>query len=141
MFSLPAVSGETIALADLLAPGWPVVLVFTSPDCRRCQALDARLGTWQARHAATLTLAVISRGERAVNRHLADAQGLPCVLIQNDREVAMAYDIQRTPAVVWVSPSGRVEAVAGPDPDTIAGVILAAALEGRNLARAGATAE
>jgi peroxiredoxin len=130
-FALTSVSGETVSLENLLAPGLPVVLVFASPDCQRCVALEAHLGSWQTRHAATLTLAVISRGEVGANQRLSAAHGLRYVLVQKDREVAAAYDIRRTPAVVWVSPAGRVEAVAGPDPDTISGVILAAALEGR----------
>jgi hypothetical protein len=61
------------------------------------------------------TLALVSRGDEAENRTLAEEHGLERVLLQNDREVAERYGAYATPSAVLVGADGRIahELVAG----------------------------
>jgi peroxiredoxin len=106
-FELGALAGPSLTLDDLLTRERPVLLVFTEPQCVPCAALLPQLKRWQSEHAERLTVAVISQGDRAVNRKIAD-QGLTAVLLQEGREVRVAYDVPGTPGAVLIHQDGTV---------------------------------
>jgi thiol-disulfide isomerase/thioredoxin len=62
-FWLPSVDGPRVALGDLLAPGVPVLLLFTSPSCEPCAKLMPAVAEWQREHADVVTVALLSAGE------------------------------------------------------------------------------
>ena len=107
-FSLADVEGGTFTLADLLGFGKPVLLLFADPGCGPCAALFPEVGRWQRDYAEKLTLAVISRGSREVNRSKVSAHGLARVLLQADREVQTAYQVMGTPSLVLIRPDGTI---------------------------------
>jgi peroxiredoxin len=107
-FSLPGLYGETLTLDALRAAGKPVLLVFSDPHCGPCNALLPELGAWQRDHAGRLTVALISRGTPESNRAKSTEHGLTNVLLQQDREVAAAYQAFGTPGAVIVNPNGTV---------------------------------
>jgi peroxiredoxin/uncharacterized membrane protein YphA (DoxX/SURF4 family) len=107
-FSLPGLYGETLTLEALRAAGKPVLLVFSDPHCSPCNALLPELGAWQRDHAARLTVAHIRRGTPEANRAKSTEHGLTNVLLQQDREVAAAYQAFGTPGAVIVNPDGTV---------------------------------
>ncbi|HWE63015.1 MAG TPA: MauE/DoxX family redox-associated membrane protein [Chloroflexota bacterium] len=107
-FSLIALSGQTLTLEQLCAPGLPVVLFFTDPGCGPCNALLPAIGAWQQQHAGTLTCAVISRGTPEANRARSAEHGVSRVLLQQDREVAEAYQCSGTPSAVLITPDGTI---------------------------------
>jgi methylamine dehydrogenase accessory protein MauD len=108
-FSLDAAGGGVVALADLLAPGRPVLLVFTDPGCGPCHALLPKVAAWQDSLAGALTLAVISRGARSDNVAVAREHGLSHVLVQDDREVGARYGVRATPSALLIGADGRFE--------------------------------
>jgi peroxiredoxin len=107
-FSLSGLHGETLTLDFLRAAGKPVLLVFSDPGCGPCHALLPEIGRWQRDHAASLTVALVSRGALEVNRATSAEQGLTHVLVQQDREVADAYLAAGTPSAVLVRPDGTI---------------------------------
>jgi peroxiredoxin len=107
-FGLSGLHGETITLEALRAAGKPVVLLFTDPNCGPCTALLPEVRRWQRDHAEKLTVSLISRGTLEENRAKSTEQGLRGVLLQDDWEIAQAYQAPGTPSAVIVMPDGTI---------------------------------
>jgi methylamine dehydrogenase accessory protein MauD len=107
-FSLPGLHGETITLEALRAAGKPVVLLFTDPNCGPCTALLPEVRRWQRDYAEKLTVSLISRGTLEENRAKSTEQGLRGVLLQEEWEIAQAYQAPGTPSAVIVMPDGTI---------------------------------
>jgi peroxiredoxin/uncharacterized membrane protein YphA (DoxX/SURF4 family) len=107
-FSLQGLYGETLTLDALQAPGKPVMLLFTDPNCGPCSALLPDIGRWQEEHANELSISLISRGTPEENRAKGSEHGLRSVLLQEDREVSEAYQSRGTPSAVLVQPDGTI---------------------------------
>lgn len=111
------VSGQTLTLEALLAPGRPVALVFVDPDCRPCRKMLPDVPRWTKEHVDRLTIVVITAGDPVAARRKAEEVGLPELLVQDRREVAEAYRTTATPSAVLVGPDQRIASpvVAGGD--------------------------
>ncbi len=107
-FTLSDLKGERLTLEALRAAGKPIVLVFSDPDCGPCTALLPEIGRWQREYAKRVTLALISRGSLEVNRSKASEHGITTLLLQQDREVAEAYQAHGTPTAVLLRPDGTI---------------------------------
>ncbi|MCP2291268.1 MauE/DoxX family redox-associated membrane protein [Nocardia amikacinitolerans] len=109
-FELLDVAGERTNLADLLAPGRPVLLVFVHPGCELCAALARELPRWQARTA--LTIVVVGNGDAAEQAAWGVEQGLGDIpsLVQQGNEAALRYRVRGTPSAVLIDTDGRVAA-------------------------------
>jgi len=108
-FELSGLHGETLTLDSLRAPGEPVMLLFTDPNCGPCDALLPEIRRWQQEHAGKLGVSLISRGTVEENRAKSSEHGLTNVLLQEDREVSEAYRAFGTPSAVLVSPDGAID--------------------------------
>lgn len=107
-FQLPGLHGETLTLGALRGPGRPVLLVFSDPGCGPCGALLPEIARWQRERAGALTVALVSRGTADANRAKLGENKVSAVLLQNDREVAAAYQASGTPAAVLVNSDGTI---------------------------------
>ncbi|HEX6533399.1 MAG TPA: MauE/DoxX family redox-associated membrane protein [Gemmatimonadaceae bacterium] len=107
-FELRDVDGERRTLSALRATGIPVLLVFTNPDCPPCDALLPDVARWQREYEHRVAIAVIGRGAVEVNRAKAERHGLRTVLVQRNRAVSEAYDIDSTPSAVLIDTAGRI---------------------------------
>ena len=107
-FNLPGLYGETITLDFLRASGKPILLIFSDPGCGPCNELLPEIGRWQRDYASKLSLALVSRSTREANHAKANGHGITHVLLQQDREVAGAYQAQGTPCAVLVRPDGTI---------------------------------
>jgi peroxiredoxin len=125
-FVLPTLSGETTRLEALRALGKPVVLLFSDPGCGPCNALLPEIGGFQREHATKLVVALISRGTVEANRPKASEYGLTHVLLQNDREVAQAYQAHGTPSAVLIRPDGTIGSPLAQGADAIRALIATA---------------
>jgi peroxiredoxin len=112
-----------VTLDTLRAERRPIVLIFSDPDCGPCSALLPEIARWELEHAATLTIALISRGSQKANRARIGEHRLRYVLLQKDREVAVAYRANGTPAAVLISPDGRIESFLAMGSQAIAGLV------------------
>jgi uncharacterized membrane protein YphA (DoxX/SURF4 family)/thiol-disulfide isomerase/thioredoxin len=106
-FRLPDLDGGMKTLDELRADGKPVLLIFADPECGPCQALLPEIGYWQRTYAGKLALAILSVGTPEVNRKAA-RQAATRVLLQQDREVADAYQSDGTPSAVLVLSDGTI---------------------------------
>ena len=107
-FELPNLQGETLTLEALRAPGKPVILLFTDPNCGPCTAMIPDVGRWQEKYAQKLTVALVSRGESEENAMSASEHDLTNVLLQEDWEISDAYGVDGTPSAVLVKPDGTI---------------------------------
>jgi thiol-disulfide isomerase/thioredoxin/uncharacterized membrane protein YphA (DoxX/SURF4 family) len=107
-FRLPDLAGRPVGLDELLAPGRPLLLLFTDPHCEPCKALLAQLEPWQREHDGKLGVVPIGRGPVAENLAIAREYGLATVLLQRNFEVAEAFGVAGTPSAVLVHPDGTI---------------------------------
>jgi thiol-disulfide isomerase/thioredoxin len=146
-FKLDSLDGGKVALQDLLVEGRRIVILFTNPGCGPCRTLLPEIARWQ-RELAGLRVVLISEGIASDNEAIANEYGLTQVLVQEKREVAVAYLANGTPAALVVQPDGSIGSpvafgadairalvantigiIAGPSPLTLA------ALNGNNAPR------
>lgn len=123
-FILPAVSGGSVGLDELVAAGRPVLTLFVSPSCRPCHALLPDLAHWRREHASRVTVAIVARGDEAENRAHAIGHGLEPVLLDPENAVALAYRALATPSAVLIGPDGRVRSRVAAGADAIRGLLV-----------------
>lgn len=111
--------GATVSLEDLLAPGLPLLLLFTSPNCGPCQALLPAVAAWQAEHADRLTIAIADDGDREASLATAQEHGLERVLVDHELAIHAAYEAGGTPSAVLVAPDGTIASYVAPGADWI----------------------
>ena len=112
-FSIQSMEGETVSLADLRAPGLPVLILFTSPNCGSCTEIFPSLRRWQQTLASRLTIAVLTTGDAQDNQVLVDNYGLERLLLQPDGgAIIEAYRVRGTPTAVLVDPEGKIASIA-----------------------------
>ena len=107
-FELPNLQGQKLTLDALRAPGKPVLLLFSDPNCGPCTAMFADVGRWQQEYAEKLTVALVSRGEPEEHAISTSEHGLTNVLLQEDWEISDAYGVDSTPSAVLVQPDGTI---------------------------------
>jgi peroxiredoxin/uncharacterized membrane protein YphA (DoxX/SURF4 family) len=107
-FALSDLAGETISLTALRALGKPVVVLFSDPACGPCTALFPAIGSFQRDYAANVVIALISQGTAEANRAKVVEYGLTHVLLQQDREIAEAYQVSGTPSAFLVRRDGTI---------------------------------
>jgi thiol-disulfide isomerase/thioredoxin len=117
-FDLPTLAATLTSLEDLLSRGKPVLLGFTDPRCGPCYELLPDIAGWQRIYADRLTVALISGGSVEQNQAMTAEYGFEprTILLQREREVAEAYQIEMAPAALVVRPDGTIER------DTVYGV-------------------
>jgi len=129
-FALEDLGGEEVTLDGLRARGKPVMLMFTDPSCEPCMELLPDVGRWQQEYAGKLTIALVGRGTVAENSAEATAHRVENVLLQEDWEVADAYEVDATPGAVVVSPEGIIGSPVAQGPDEV-GALVAQAVGAR----------
>jgi methylamine dehydrogenase accessory protein MauD len=123
-FALTSLSGETVTLGDLVAPGHALLALFVSPNCRPCNALLPDVRHWRREYATTMTIAILARGDEAENRVKMAKHGLDQVLLDTDGAVAQTYRALPTPSAVLISPEGRVRSPVAAGADSIRGLVV-----------------
>ena len=122
-FALSGLYGEVLTLEALRAPGKPVMLLFTDPNCGPCTGLLPEIGRWQQEYSAQLSVSLISRGMPEENRAKSTEHGLTSVLLQQDWEVSEAYQVQGTPSAVLVNPDGTIGSPLAAGPEAIKALV------------------
>ena len=116
-FELPAYEGGRTSLSQLLAPGKPVLLIFTNPKCGPCISLFKEIKKWQTAHNDQLTIALLTFGTIKDNFVNVARNGLGQVLLQQKDEVFKLYGGKVTPTALIIDTEGRImsNAAAGAD--------------------------
>jgi thiol-disulfide isomerase/thioredoxin len=107
-FALPDIAGPETSLDDLLAPGPPLLLLFTSPRCGPCRELLPAVAKWQREQVERLTVAVAGDGTADDLREEASEFGLERVLVDEDGDVYSAFEAKGTPSAVLVAGNGTI---------------------------------
>ena len=105
-FSLPALSGEMVDVADLF--GSPTVLIFWHPLCEFCAAMLDDLKLWEANPpAGSPKLALVASGEvedtKALNE---DFKSL--TLLDPAFEIGPLFGTKYTPSAILIDGDGRI---------------------------------
>jgi len=125
-FALGDLDGEEVALDGLRARGKPVMLMFTDPGCESCMELLPDVGRWQQQYEGKLTISIVGRGSVEENSADASEHGVENVLLQEDWEVADAYEVDATPGAVIVSPEGIISSPVAQGPDEVEALLAQA---------------
>ncbi len=107
-FELPAADGRRVSLRALLGRGLPVLLLFSDPGCGHCHALLPQVAGWQHQHRDRLTVALATRRPAGQKAATPETHGLRDVLVQANRELAGAYQVNGTPSAVLIAASGKI---------------------------------
>lgn len=107
-FWLADTEGSRVALGDLLEPGRPLLLLFTSPTCGPCAMLMPEVARWQREQAGELTVALVSDGDPEAVRAHARQHGLANVLLDEKHAIYGAYEANGTPSAVLVADDGTI---------------------------------
>ena len=122
-FTVADSTGAEVTLHDLLAPGTPLLMLFTSPHCGPCQALLPDVARWQAQHAGRLTVAVASEGAPEEISAEASALGLDHVLLDEGAGLYKAFEANGTPSAVLITPDGLMASRVAPGSDAIEAIV------------------
>jgi peroxiredoxin len=107
-FELPGMTGEKRSLQSLRKQGRDVVLVFSSPHCKPCQALASSLVRWKREMEGLPNIVLVSRGSAQDNLAKLKEFGTSQVLLQRNFEVAEMYDCISTPTAVLIGADGLI---------------------------------
>jgi peroxiredoxin len=107
-FSLPDVNGKDVSLKNLTAQAKPILLFFVSPTCNPCAGMLPEIEAWQNELKGKLSFVFISSGNAKENLDKLAGETLKQILLQKDREVALAFGAQWTPTAVLVNANGNV---------------------------------
>lgn len=118
-FAVPDTAGAVVSLDDLLAPGRPLLLLFTSPHCGPCKALLPDAAAWQWRWADRLTVAFACQGSLDQVRAEATENHLKRVLLDEHAELYEAFEASGTPSAVLVAADGTIASRIAPGRDLI----------------------
>jgi peroxiredoxin len=107
-FRLPDLSGATVGLEDYLSKR--VLLVHWDPQCGFCQRIAPDIAALQEGLSNRNTeLLLLSYGDPARNRALADEHGIRCpILLQPDGNAVEAFTTLGTPAAYLLDEKGRI---------------------------------
>ncbi len=122
-FRLQGFYGETLTLEALRAPGRPVLLIFTDPNCAPCMSLLPEIGRWQHENTEKLTISLISRGTPEENRTKSAEHGVISVLLQEDWEISEAYQVPGTPSAALVQADGTIGSPLAAGPEEIRSLV------------------
>ncbi len=131
-FARPDLEGRTWSLADLLAPGLPVLLVTLSPGCGPCKRLRPDVARWAQLFAGRVTVVALATGTAEANLPSYADAGPLTVLVDEDAGVRTALGTSATPSAVVIGPDGRLASpVAGGE--TLVRRLLVATVTGTDL--------
>ena len=107
-FELPGITGERRSLKSLLAGGKDLVLIFTSPWCKSCEAVAGNLTRWKYEMSGLPNIVLVSRGTAKENLNKLKGFETSSILLQEKSEVAAAYDCSATPTAVLIGADGLI---------------------------------
>ncbi|QXC60677.1 hypothetical protein KSP35_20515 [Aquihabitans sp. G128] len=135
-FTLPTASGP-VSLADLLVPGRPVVLLFTSPTCGTCHSVLAKVAGWTESYGDVLSFAVVASQSAEANAGVVPLlAGFEPVLFDG-QEIWEDYQPRWTPAAVVVGVDRTVATDTAVGLKEIALLVLRAVATARSAAASG----
>lgn len=126
-FSLFDLLDNKVSLDSLSLADKPLLLLFSEPGCGACDALLPEVAQWQRDYGDRLSIIPISRGTVKENQLKTGKYGIRNTLVQNDREVALAYKVDGTPSAVLVK-NARVESSLAVGAEAIRGLVARATL-------------
>ncbi len=85
-----------------------MLLLFSDPGCGHCKALLPQVAGWQHQHRDRLTVALATRRPAGQKAATPETHGLRDVLVQANRELAGAYQVNGTPSAVLIAASGKI---------------------------------
>ncbi|MBS1795901.1 MAG: redoxin domain-containing protein [Acidobacteria bacterium] len=106
-FELPGLDGRIVAFEHLLARAKPLLFFYVSPGCLPCQSLLPEIEEWRRDLGENVEFVFLSSGTSEANREKF-GDGLPNVLLQEDKEIAALFHARWTPTAIFVNADGVV---------------------------------
>ncbi|MGW0251969.1 MauE/DoxX family redox-associated membrane protein [Nocardia goodfellowii] len=125
-FELHSTVGRHQSLAEAVATGLPVLLLFVSTRCGACADIAADVAGWRTRLDGAVSVLVIGNGDMAANIDWAREHGVGHMLVQHHAELISEYRLRGAPSAVLVDTRGRIASPTrgGPEPirDLVEGI-------------------
>src|SRR5687768_9230538 len=107
-FEVKDLNGKLVSFEQLLAKEKPMLFVFVSPTCAPCAALLPEIEAWQTELKDNLDFIFISTGKARENAEKLGRSIFKQILLQNENEIAEAFDAKWTPTAVLINPDGTI---------------------------------
>ncbi len=121
-FILDSLGGGRVALAELLAVGEPIILLFTNPSCGPCEALLPQIAAWR-REFSSPRIVLIAEGDPEHYGATLQADPNHPVLGETGRRTAELYEVWGTPSALLVDAEGMIVTRAAGGSDAIRGLV------------------
>jgi thiol-disulfide isomerase/thioredoxin len=95
-------------LAELLAPGLPIILLFTSPDCGPCRALLPEAAAWQIENRDVVTVAAAVEGNPAEVSAEAARNEFEHAIADESLDLYRRFGANGTPSGVLIESDGTI---------------------------------
>ena len=116
-------------LEPLLALGFPLLLLFTNPNCASCKSLLSKAARWQRDHGSTLTVALASEGTaEQVHREAAEF-GLRHVIVDSGLHLYEAFHANGTPSAIVIAANRTIGSWVVSGADGIEALVVSALQE------------
>lgn len=100
-------TGEDFSAGDLR--GRSALLVFLSPSCAGCHLLAPKLRDFANGHKRDVAVVVVCPDSEAECRRYANEHRLSMpVLLDEGKQISLAYGVRRTPSATLIDASGRI---------------------------------
>ncbi len=107
-FELPGINGDMVTLKIIRAAKKPSLFVFISPTCTPCRFLVPEFEQWQDELKEKINLVFVSSGTAEANEEKFGTGVRRQLLLQKDRELAVAARAKWTPTAILIDLTGRV---------------------------------
>lgn len=107
-FEAKDLNGKLVSFEQLLTKAKPMFFVFVSPTCAPCAALLPEIEAWQTELKDKLDFVFISSGKARENAEKLGGNTFKQILLQDENEVAEAFDAKWTPTAVLINPDGTI---------------------------------
>ncbi|MBA3335105.1 MAG: redoxin domain-containing protein [Acidobacteria bacterium] len=107
-FSLPDINDKIVTSVQLFAQAKPTLLLFVSPTCGPCASLLPEIETWQNDLRDKMEFILVSSGKVEDNLKKFAGNSVKQILLQKDREAALLFGAEWTPAAVLVNDDGTI---------------------------------
>lgn len=107
-FELADLDGTMLSIDSLADTGKPALFVFVGPNCNPCEAILPEIEAWQEELEHTLNFVFFSSGTADVNKAKFSGERRKSIVLEKEREIAIAVGARWTPTVLYVDSEGRI---------------------------------
>lgn len=107
-FAISDLNSRVVQFDHLLGEKKPLLFLFVGSQCAPCEALLPEIIEWEAELSDKLKFVFFSHGDIETNRGKFGGDDKRTVLVENERELALAVHAKWTPTALFVDSDGNI---------------------------------